>query len=535
MEILGWFKRMASQVWLHILILAVLVGLFLVFGNRGVDFGTEWDEHMLIDSVANSLQTDTMVPGWYDYGSMSYDLIFAALGRRAVVYAVQNPPSNIRDVTTIPPFLKQLSANLLQRVKTRAFYLTVRKVFILVSALSLVWVYLFVYVWRKSKLEAALAAAILLGSWEFLYHSRWIAPNTIMAQFAIATFAFLMLAEKGKHWNFWIQVAAVAAGLAFATKYPGGLVLLPVLLAVALKKGVNRPVMALKALGVFAVTFYIISPGSFVQPIASFHDTTHQMVHYATGHSGYTVEPGLPYLGLLLPYLFAQVGSRFIPLALILSGFSLAGFVLFFREKSLTGWILAGFSLLYILYFSRQHVLTTQNFQILIPLFAIVAARGIVAAFQRIPWRLPQYAFAMAILAVLLFNFGWQWYSANSIYTGGPNRPVELAKYIREHPQEKFWLSVAAADELKPELRIGIKNIITDKSRADLFVINSDDISLKSITLWPANFIDFSVKTIGTEEINFNYNPSWSGKNRLVIMKPKYALPLMSIIEAPNP
>ncbi len=525
-------RSINRQVLIHVLILIVFIGAFVFFGFRGVDFGTHWDEHNIVDSVVNALESDNFLPGWYNYPSFPYDLTYVALTRRAAMYITQNLP---HELAAVPRFVRGLSSYLDERAKVHEFYLTVRKVFILVSALNVVWMYLLVYKWRKSKLEAALAGALLVGSWEFLYISRWIAADTINAQFGMMVFLCLLLADKSKHWDFWVSMASIAAALALSTKYPGGLLIVPVLAAVLLKRGINRPLKILQALALFVAAFYITSPGVFLQPATAVRDIIIEMRHYATGHGGYTISPGFQFGVLFFTYLFAQVGSHLIPLALIISGFFLYGFGLVVRERSQYGLLMAGFMVLFILYFSTQHVLTVRNLMMVVPIFMIFAAHGIVTVFRLIPWRLARIPFAVAIAAILVYNYGWQLYTADSVVSGGPDRAAELTHYIKQNPQENFWLSEAAASELPPQTLAKFPNVVTDQADASLFVINSNDVGVKSITYWPANHIDFSVKTIGPYEMNFNYFPSWSGKSRIVILKPKYALPLMPIILAPNP
>src|SRR5436309_3343424 len=102
--------------------------------------------------------------------------------------------------------------------------LRVRAIFLLLSSLSIVWLYCLNVVLGRSRIESFLAAAILSCSWEVAYHSRWIAPDAVMMQFGLLSF---LCVAAGAKWNrvHWLYLGAAAVGLAAGTKYPGALIL----------------------------------------------------------------------------------------------------------------------------------------------------------------------------------------------------------------------------------------------------------------------------------------------------------------------
>ncbi|HEX2990305.1 MAG TPA: hypothetical protein VHO49_06480, partial [Anaerolineales bacterium] len=60
------------QVVYHILFL--LVWIFSIYtGAIGMDF-SHWDENKLFRSLRDSIPDGTLLPGWYNYPSMIYDL-----------------------------------------------------------------------------------------------------------------------------------------------------------------------------------------------------------------------------------------------------------------------------------------------------------------------------------------------------------------------------------------------------------------------------------------------------------------------------
>ncbi len=111
------------------------------------------------------------------------------------------------------------------------YLLRLRSLYVIWSSLVLVWVFGLAWVWSRSPLEGALAAAMLGFSWELNYHSRWVAQDAVMTQFAALC---LLLASVGRfrpQESGWLKVSAVAAGLACGMKYTAGLLLIPLFVA----------------------------------------------------------------------------------------------------------------------------------------------------------------------------------------------------------------------------------------------------------------------------------------------------------------
>jgi hypothetical protein len=53
--------------------------IFMIYtGVLGIDFGKHWDERKLIKSVRDSIPNGEIIPGWYNYPSMTYDLVVAS-------------------------------------------------------------------------------------------------------------------------------------------------------------------------------------------------------------------------------------------------------------------------------------------------------------------------------------------------------------------------------------------------------------------------------------------------------------------------
>jgi 4-amino-4-deoxy-L-arabinose transferase-like glycosyltransferase len=93
---------------------------------------------------------------------------------------------------------------------------------------------LIVMTWRKAPVEAFLASSFFALSWEVAYHSRWIATDGILMQFGTLTILLCLASYHSKRKQGIASLAAVAAGLGFGTKYPGGLLIVPVIATIIL-------------------------------------------------------------------------------------------------------------------------------------------------------------------------------------------------------------------------------------------------------------------------------------------------------------
>ncbi len=90
-------------------------------GWLGVDFGTHWDERKLMKSVRDTMQTGIILPGWYNYPSMIYDL--AILTRQGFLAAQDNSTFllSARAQELLPESSKRLS-NLVKNPQNADYY-----------------------------------------------------------------------------------------------------------------------------------------------------------------------------------------------------------------------------------------------------------------------------------------------------------------------------------------------------------------------------------------------------------------------------
>ena len=444
------------------LALLIILGMALFTAIRGVNYGDHVDEPRLINSVADSAKTGLLLPTWYNYPSMSYNLEMIGFAPYAANYILHHLDKyrglSTNDLVTIAG--KDLSGVAL----SLDFKLYTRTIFIAVSFLSILWVYILVYRWRRSYLEALLAAALLSGSWELNYHTRYIAPDAVMMAFGILAVMLVIFAQTS-HDASWAQrytrLAAIVAGLTCGTKYQGGLFLIPIFLSliVSIKPFSIRKLPLREffiSVVLFTATFLFTTPGALLQPVEFFRDVLFEMGHYASGHGVQSVTPGVTHLHLILGYLGLVALSKYTAIAILCTVFVAIGAIAIMRDDWRIGIVFVAFPVLYILYMSRQSVMFVRNYLVVFPFLAILAARGVFFLTAAVQARVkmlnrPTFRYALPVLFAVLWIINTLWLvkaADNIVNPVQVNQIEQAALYIDQRPSTQFFITARVAADL---------------------------------------------------------------------------------------
>lgn len=507
------------QIVYHVMFLSIWV-FAMYTGIMGVDFRSHWDEHKLFKSIRFSIPEGKILPGWYNYPSMIYDLtVLSAAPEFVTTYLADR--SAFREVMQ-----KRLWGDDLFPFKLRA-----RTLFLLITSLSILWTYLLVFHWTRQGSQALLSSAILASSWELAYHARWIAPDAILMQFGILTVLLVVLSLRasGRRRFTWLIAAAVAAGMACGTKYFGGIFLLPVFIGgYKLLKDTNQKLSGyvtwfFVVIAAFTLTFLLITPGALLDTTRMIQDIRYEIGHYAQGDAGYTIRGGWEHLSHLLLYLFGVFFSRYLWLSLLLSVFVWIGLYSLLKEnwKSADTWVVLSVPFFFIPYMSQQSVMMVRNDLLLFPFLAILCARGIYhvwnAGFIKSSGLFARTILAVGVAAALLTNFSWLYSAGKSI---SPKLTVdwthELPQYLAENQDTAFYLSPGVRMQIDVN---GLPNVAQDPSLADQLVYVFDEVNHPL-----ANRPNIYDPVFGPYEVNLDYYPSWNEDERIVVIPMKAAL-----------
>jgi peptidoglycan/LPS O-acetylase OafA/YrhL/4-amino-4-deoxy-L-arabinose transferase-like glycosyltransferase len=506
----AWRARILR--WAPVLLpLIVLIGT----GLRGLDFGLHWDERpWQIGPVKHMVERVTPLPGYYDYPSFDYWLNLLVLLPDAFGSRVAG--ENLRE-------------HLLHVLDSHAFLLRLRSVYLVITSLSLVWVYLLCLQRGGAWLGALFAASLLACSWEVAYHLRWVATDGMLMQFAVLAVLLAIRALDNRR-EFWLFSAAVVGGLGFATKYPGGLLILPVTLAAFFTGQTTRQkiIRVTKVAALFVAVFLAITPATVLRPSNLVEGVLYEMKHYATGHGGHTVGRGFDHARHMFTYFATVLWSPYFVIALLVFALSVVGLITIVARRSVAGAVFLIFPVSYLLYFSTQGTMVLRNLLAVVPFFAIAAAdgaqliaRGVRARTEPSShpwwWFLFPRAWATLLVIALCFNASWLIASAEAIVAKRTDRFIrDTAQYIQAHPAVKFLLSPRVKGDLKV-IAPRLENVTLKPGEADAFVLYARE-GMQRWHDWPANRWALTQACFGPREVNFNMYPGWWGDDRILVI-----------------
>jgi len=253
---------------------------------------------------------------------MTYNVSHLSIAAHLTIKAIQ---FRLEESSTWQDKLDQYSQNKRNRdfLKIRS-----RLVCLIISQLTIIGIFLIVASFWEWK-EACLACIILSLSNEFLYHSRWIAPDTMMAFWSTLTIALTLLALKRKSLKL-LYGAAVSAGLTISTKYTTVFVLCPILATGMMILQESKPrmikhciLLVCCALG----SFLLICPGILIEQEKFWRTLLPVYRDYSLGHVGYTVKAGIPHLSKCFLYLATQYFSSVMAINILLFSISIWGLI----------------------------------------------------------------------------------------------------------------------------------------------------------------------------------------------------------------
>ena len=487
----------------------LLVALFVVTGLRGIDFGYHWDE---VDSVLNQtrdmLAKGVFLPREYIYPGVGKTLVLVPAlddGLRALWHG-----GNVR----------QVLAAMLAAFQAPDYLLQARSVFLVVCALGILWIYLAVWVLTRRWWQATLAAAILGLSWEVAYHARWLVTDCLLAQFSALCLLLLVLHHRRGNAG-WLWAAGIVVGVAAGTKYPGVLLLVPVMLYAALRKPATlwQRVASVVGVGALSVASYLVTtPGTVLDPIRFSDEFTRIVSTYTGGHMGYTVPAGFPHFWLLLRYLSLNLFSPYAPIAVVFFASAIAGGVLYLREDRKLAAVVIGFPVLFVTFFCWKYsVFIVRNFLLLAPFLALLSARGLAEALLRLRWPAARVGLAIVLGCALVANAAWLISAGESIRRRDYGaEALEAVAYVRNHPGTRFRVSPRVAS-LAAERGVSLPPNANAQGNADEVVFFAKTEGAPH-PLWTGNDPWLTRAVFGPREINFNYYSTWEGYDRVVVM-----------------
>lgn len=515
-------ERAASPV-ASVALLLIFVALFLIDGFMGVDFGQHWDEWYHVQGVAGCIQRTSLLPEGLSYGGPYFTLGFP------VVLAHQWP--NVRDILremrTQPfrvdpsafPAVARFKAEATALLNTTPYLVEVRSVFVGLTALAIVWMFLASLRCMPRRPGVALATAGLLAfSWELGYHARWIAIDAPLAQFcALELFCFCAAwrAPSEGPTVRWYCAAAAAAGAVFACKLTGLFAYLPILLLPLVRQSswslVKRLRIAALGTALFVLCSFALSPEFYLDPL-------HLLNVFRSGSADYNTTPtSYPhYVGVtehvlrMLMWYFWVFPSPYLTLAVLFSVLALLGLATLLRRETRMTLTWLTFMLAFIGVFTHNHLLIVRQYLMCTPFLALCFGRGCAAAWDFLRARDRRLAAAFVTLVALGF-------AVNGLF--------ELRQAWRITRDDESSIDKALTDDLLAHpAPVRLSHRVFERMNSFIakgYDCRAADVKQKTISHfiayaveheWPANRLYVFNKVYGAAEVNMNFYSFWLGR-----------------------
>jgi 4-amino-4-deoxy-L-arabinose transferase-like glycosyltransferase len=313
------------------------------------------DEHAIVERAASILRTGEYSPHWFNYPS-------------AYIY--------LQAMAYIPYFLISAARGFGHGIPTSpapyGFYYAGRLLTALMGTLTVVAAYGLAskaFNRRTGLLSAALLAFNLLH----VVHSHYVTtdvPTAFFVTLSLLSCCLLLQTQERKY----TILGALFAGLAASTKYPGGVVLVPVLVAqVLVSRRQGWPVLAQRlglCVGVFAGGFLLGTPYAFLELNTFLSSLASVLGHYGTS------QPGFEGSGSGIWYVKQMLMSPDALFALL----ALAGAAWAVARHTEQDLLLLSFVVPHYLLISLWRVRFERNLVVLLPLLAVLAARLLIDA-----------------------------------------------------------------------------------------------------------------------------------------------------------
>lgn len=501
-------------------VVAAALTVFVWTGVRGLDFGRHWDEPLLLDGLAASLHNRLLLPtgianyddpqlrgGDYEYPTLLYGVIAGSAA-----------PELLGDPAGLSPPSTAF-------VHTRDFGNRVRRNCLLISSLAVLWTYAAAGRVVRRPVVAAVAAALVGTSWQVGYHARYIATDGILMQWAALCLALCLGAvttPSATSRRRLTLAAAVVAGLGTGTKYPGGLLVAPVLATAWATRGVAErwPATAArmgKLLAVQAAAFVVTTPGAVLQPWNFLAWVRFDRYHYGTlGHAGHTIRGPVAHAMAMADYLSLALFSPSAAVAAAAFVAAVAGAAaLVARRRWAAVAVVALFPILYVGYFASQVVMLVRNLLAVAPFLAVLAAVGLdrwLDATAGRPWGKPaRWATAVGVAVALAGNAVYLASAADAAARRDePAGQVAAARdYLAGHPELAVYPTEPVAADL------GLPLIPATGTRPVVLAFARED---GDTSAWPANVRGLVEHTFGSLAYDVDYAPDWWGNALLLLV-----------------
>jgi len=369
-----------KQHWMHSadfrlgklnLALSAILLLGLTLRLWGINFGLPYtyapDEPTYLSLTLRIIQTGDLNPRWWYYPSLMFYLNAAALLLFFLAGRLTGAFTTLTDLAY--PHIATMGVG---KLDLPGEFLVSRGMVALVSTAAIILVYLIGRRLHSSKGVAVVAALLFAVSPTIIDHSHRFGPDLFALFFSLAAFYFSIRIIDEPKLRYSVA-AGLAAGLAIASKYNAGLILVPLILAHFLRSGISGLRQKEFIIGMIAVglAFVVAVPFSVFDLTNFWAGVQWQFFSYSTeGHAGQEGNA----LQWYISYLLETEGVM-----VVLAGMC-GAYYLFVRQKKYL--VLLCYSFIYFIFVSLLLVRNARTIMMIIPFLDLLAAVLVVNLYE---------------------------------------------------------------------------------------------------------------------------------------------------------
>lgn len=480
----------------------VLTANFLITGLIGIDFGAHPDEREHYEHMLTSAWSGSLLPGgYYVYPSLVHWVSLVAVG-----------------------WWKITTGGLITEIGSDQFLIPARTIALVISSVGGLALYFAGRRWAGAW-AGFTAAAIYLTSWHMAFHSRWLAPDAMLASITAVFLCALIYRWMYPDSRRWPIAVAALAGVATSTKYQGGVLLIAALGATLALHGGFREWRGLargwlRDILTFTIAFLLVTPGAVLEPSHFVRALLWNKDHYADGHIYFfniqaeTIYSSWDYVTAQVQYIATSLPSPSLLVSLAVTLLALLGAVLAWRSNWKLTLCLILPPLLLLAYFATFIVFFARNFVLVLSVLALLAGFAVQWLATR-SLLVVSLTTRFLVVAVVLVSAIGLWTAALSVADRGPEqRAALLAEYALDNPRTCLVLG--------PQVRSELANyelVPTDGLTRETVLSTLDVRSLPGSTQlreWPSYKPGYFT-WLGSSEVDLNYYVQWTGESRYLV------------------
>ena len=412
-------------------------------------------------------------------------------------------------------------------VTPEQFYLQVRIIFIILSSLTCLWVFATLRNLGCNYNLSAIFGLLTIVSWQYSYHSRWIAPDLLLVQF-LSLFIFVLTKAWNEEKNSWCYLAFAISGLVASSKWQGSVAVIPAILILIETSTQSRRQLVRSifiGIAIFAFVMILVTPGIVVEFSKCLTDINFERIHYSTSHGRwfgalpYDVPSISNYLLRLARFIVYDLSSNVKIFSFLIFCVACMGMVSEVKNRRKLTFIILISPIILLFTYSLTNVFIVRNFLPFLPFIMIFAGLGVRKTKPEL-----QCVIAAVMLLGILTSVSGNFMKAVDIRRGWePVAVSELKRWVATHGHETFTFSPRVEEIMTDSLGAKTAGSVKCSQASRNLIFSSIEISSNNLTLRKWSGTESGVfRIFGTSEVDFNFYSTWIWNEKFILLDPEH-------------